>query len=164
MKKTIPVLIAIIVCAAIVGGVWWYLQSGTGVQTTAPDNSTAVTTDTGTPATGTVVLTGSNSATLGNYLTAESNSMSLYAYANDTAGVSNCTDTCATTWPPYTVASADNLTASTGITGAVGTITRADGSLQVTYNGMPLYFYSQDVNVGDTTGDGVGGVWAIAHS
>jgi predicted lipoprotein with Yx(FWY)xxD motif len=159
MKKAAVIVIAVVVCVAIVGGVWWYLQQGVIVPTAAPaDTSSATDTATGAP-----VLTESSSDALGNYLTAASNGMSLYIYSSDTSGVSNCTDTCAATWPPYTVASADNLTAATGITGTLSTITRADGSLQVTYNGAPLYFYSKDVNAGDTTGDGVGGAWSIAR-
>ena len=43
-----------------------------------------------------------------------------------------------------------------------GTVTRADGSAQLTYNGRPLYFYIKDTNPGDTKGQGVGGVWYVA--
>ena len=43
--------------------------------------------------------------------------------------------------------------------GELGTITRDDGSLQVTYNGMPLYYYAKDMARGDTTGEGVGDEW-----
>jgi predicted lipoprotein with Yx(FWY)xxD motif len=43
----------------------------------------------------------------------------------------------------------------------VSTITRADGSAQLTYKGMPLYFWKSDVKPGDTTGNGVGGVWSV---
>ena len=48
-----------------------------------------------------------------------------------------------------------------GANGQVGVITRADGTYQVTYNGIPLYFYDKDKNVGDTTGQGVGGTWFV---
>jgi len=95
------------------------------------------------------------------FLTA-ANGFTLYTFANDTAGVSNCADDCAKAWPPFTVASADNLSAGVGVTGKLGSITRADGKIQVTYNDMPLYYFAKDAAAGDTTGDKVGGVWNVA--
>jgi len=94
------------------------------------------------------------------FLTA-ANGFSLYTFANDAAGVSNCADDCAKAWPPFTVASADNLSVGMGMTGKIGTITRADGKIQVTYNDMPLYYFASDAAAGDTTGDKVGGVWNV---
>lgn len=46
--------------------------------------------------------------------------------------------------------------------GTVGTTQRADGGLQVKYNGMPLYYWAKDQTPGDTTGENVGGVCATA--
>jgi predicted lipoprotein with Yx(FWY)xxD motif len=86
--------------------------------------------------------------------------MTLYIDKADKARVSNCTGACAVTWPPYTVPSsiAANLVGSTpGITGSVGTIKRANGAIQVTYNNLPLYFYSRDKLVGDAKGQNIGG-------
>jgi predicted lipoprotein with Yx(FWY)xxD motif len=97
---------------------------------------------------------------LGNYLFAY-NGMTLYSYIRDERGVSNCTGACAITWPPYIVTSADNLVAESPIPGTVGTITRADGTLQLTYNGIPLYFYSGDTQSGDTLGYDVDGAWNV---
>ena len=146
----------IIVVVVVIGGIFWYMQqSGATVSTADQSQTTAQPTTTTTLALGT-------SGTLGNYLAAGTSGMTLYTYASDQLGVSNCTDTCATTWLPYLVSSADGLSVADGITGTVGTLTRADGTLQVTYNGMPVYFYSQDVKPGDTTGDGVGGLWNVA--
>jgi len=90
---------------------------------------------------------------------ASSTGMTLYLFANDEAGVSNCADACAENWPPYTVESADELVAGAGVGGTLGTIERADGSLQVTYNEWPLYYWAKDAAVGDTTGHNVGDVW-----
>jgi len=53
-------------------------------------------------------------------------------------------------WPP-----GGTLTGGSGVTGTLATISRADGSKQVTYNGMPLYTFQQDAKPGDATGDGV---------
>ena len=49
-----------------------------------------------------------------------------------------------------------------GANGTLATITRDDGTMQVTYNGMPLYGFAADKAPGDTKGDGVGGVWSVA--
>ncbi len=46
-------------------------------------------------------------------------------------------------------------TAGAGVTGQLGTLTRADGTTQVTYAGMPLYYWQGDAKAGDVTGDGV---------
>lgn len=85
----------------------------------------------------------------------------VYTFDRDANGVSACYGDCATTWPPYLVGPEDNINQlKSGVTGKTGTITRTDGSLQMTYNGKPLYFYASDSN-GDPKGDGVGGVWHI---
>ena len=44
----------------------------------------------------------------------------------------------------------------------LGTITRSDGTMQVTYNGWPLYYWAQDKAPGDTTGQGVNKVWWVS--
>ena len=88
--------------------------------------------------------------------------MTLYTFDPDTAGVSTCNGGCADNWPPFTLDSGEEATAGDGVTGTIGTITRDDGTTQVTYNGKPLYYYAADQNPGDATGDGVGGKWHIA--
>ncbi len=85
--------------------------------------------------------------------------MTLYTFAKDTTGVSNCTDKCATAWPPLTVKTAADLVPGVNLPGKFDTISRADGTLQVTYNGMPLYYFSQDQARGDTQGEGVAKLW-----
>jgi predicted lipoprotein with Yx(FWY)xxD motif len=92
---------------------------------------------------------------IGTVLVAASNGKTVYQFANDVkdSGKSNCTGGCATTWPPLTVAAGATPSGGSGVTGTLGTITRADdGSLQVTYNGLPLYFFSGDTAAGDANG------------
>lgn len=103
---------------------------------------------------------GEDAGGLGKYLVA-SNGMTVYAFKRDALGVSNCADQCAVAWPPYTVESADGLTAADGVVGEIGTITRADGTLQVTYNDMPLYFWANDAAAGDVTGHNFRTTWTI---
>lgn len=97
---------------------------------------------------------------LGSFLVGP-NGMTLYIFTRDTLGVSNCADNCAVNWPPFTVESADGLTVAEGIPGEVGAIERADGTLQVTYNDQPLYYWPEDAAAGDATGNTLGGVWWI---
>jgi predicted lipoprotein with Yx(FWY)xxD motif len=91
------------------------------------------------------------------------NGMTLYTKADDTTTSSTCSGSCATTWPPFTIDTGEQVSAGTGVSGTIGTITRDDGSLQVTYNGHPLYYFSGDTAAGDSNGQGLGGIWYIAN-
>lgn len=81
----------------------------------------------------------------------------LYVRAGDSATASTCLDDCATAWPPLFIAAGTTIVGPPGASGPFGRITRPDGSVQATYNGMPLYFWQNDVNSGDTTGQGING-------
>lgn len=88
--------------------------------------------------------------------------MTLYIFTNDTPGLSNCYDQCATNWPPLLVEDGEVPTQGAGVSGELGVITRTDSTRQVTYNGWPLYYWVNDAAPGDTTGHEVGGVWFVA--
>jgi predicted lipoprotein with Yx(FWY)xxD motif len=88
--------------------------------------------------------------------------LTLYVFTNDTDGTSTCNDDCAAAWPPFEVGTGATLEAGDGVSGELSTTERDDGATQVTYEGMPLYFYASDSEPGDATGEGVGGVWFIA--
>ncbi len=100
--------------------------------------------------------TGTASTGIGDVLTAE-NGMTLYIFAKDSAGVSNCYDDCAAKWPPYLVDEA------MAVSGKLSIIERKDETYQLAQDGMPLYFWMNDKAAGDTTGEGVGGVWSAAR-
>lgn len=101
----------------------------------------------------------SQSAQLGAILT-DAEGRTVYLFTNDEGmDGSACTGGCAETWPPLTVESEAEAVAGADVTGELGTITRDDGSLQVTIAGHPLYHFSGDTDAGDTNGHGVGGVW-----
>jgi len=88
--------------------------------------------------------------------------MTLYLFTNDEAGVSNCTEGCLANWPPLLIEEGDEPTAGDDVPGELGVIEREDGEgRQVTYNGMPLYYWQGDTAPGDTTGHEVGGVWFV---
>ncbi|HEX7003783.1 MAG TPA: hypothetical protein VF168_06320 [Trueperaceae bacterium] len=100
--------------------------------------------------------------TLGHFLTGP-NGMTLYVFSNDAPGQSNCYEQCAINWPPLLAGEGDPVVAPLAIPGEFGVTERNDGSRQVTYNGWPLYYWIRDQNVGDTTGQAVGGVWWVAN-
>jgi predicted lipoprotein with Yx(FWY)xxD motif len=99
-----------------------------------------------------------------NILVDGASSMTLYVFASDVAnsGKSACNGDCATTWPPLVVPSGTTPSAGAGVSGKLGTITRDDGTTQVTYNGLPLHHYSGDSSPGDTNGNYPG--WSPAKA
>jgi predicted lipoprotein with Yx(FWY)xxD motif len=99
---------------------------------------------------------------LGKILT-DGKGMTLYLYTPDKENVSNCYDQCAVNWPPLLVGEGLEPVAGEGLTGKLGVTDRTDGGRQVTYNGMPLYYWIKDSQPGDVTGQGVGNVWFVVH-
>src|SRR5215211_9046147 len=101
--------------------------------------------------------------TLGNILT-DSDGRTLYRFTRDTVNVSSaCYGQCAVAWPPLLLDEGTPV-AGEGVNGnLLGVLTRTDGTRQVMYNGMPLYYYNKDANAGDTNGQLVGNVWFIVH-
>ena len=155
----------VIVVIIIIGGLAWYFMAGAPQMAPASQTGTQASTTTETTTDGTAAAPAAAVATagsLGSILTTQSG-MTLYTYSNDTSGVSNCSGQCSVNWPPLTVAAGAQVGATAGATGAWGTIVRADGTTQVTYNGAPLYTYVKDTQPGQTNGQGVGGVWYVAQ-
>ena len=81
----------------------------------------------------------------------------LYTYANDSDGVSNCYGDCAEKWPPHLAEYWDKPRPP------FATIERTDGKKQWTKDGKPLYFSTLDKKKGDTNGDGVDRLWKAAR-
>ena len=107
------------------------------------------------------VVSAATDASVGPYLTGD-NGMTLYIFTKDSPGASVCDGQCAANWPPFTLTSGETVKAGAGVTGTFATITRSDGTAQVTYNDTPLYYFAADKKAGDVVGQGVGGVWFIA--
>lgn len=97
--------------------------------------------------------------TFGSVLT-NSEGFTLYFFAPDSKGDSNCLDGCLAAWPAFNVT---DLTLDEGLNPAdFGSITRTDGAEQTTYKGWPLYLFANDAAAGEINGDGSGGVWFVA--
>jgi len=82
-----------------------------------------------------------------------SDGRALYLFEADKKGSSACTGACAAAWPPDTVTGAPH--AGSGVSQALlGTIKRSDGTMQLTYNGHPLYYFTADTGTGTANGQG----------
>lgn len=90
----------------------------------------------------------------------DANRNSLYILVRDKQGASTCTGDCTTNWPPLIVTGAP--VAGKGLDASLlGTVKRPDGSLQVTYNGWPLYTYVRDTKAGESNGEGLGNLFYL---
>src|SRR5512138_3899010 len=105
------------------------------------------------------VALGSN-AQLGSILV-DSAGKTLYVFTRDTANTPSCYGGCASAWPPL-LASSGSPTGGAGLDASkFGTAARTDGTMQVTYNGRPLYYFARDGQPGDVNGQGLNGSWFV---
>ena len=91
----------------------------------------------------------------------DANGMTLYMFDKDAPGTSNCYGGCAERWPPLLIAAGETPVAGDGVTAELGTTERTDGTVQVTANGWPLYYWFEDTAAGETKGQAVGDVWWV---
>ena len=136
------------------------VATDTSVATDTPSVDTTETV--GVPVTGEATV---NTADVGTYGTVLVNGdgMPLYVFSLDTGDTSACTGDCTTEWMP--MASQGSPAAGDGVDATkLGTVTRDDGSMQVAYNGHPLYTFASDTGSGDAAGQGMednGGTWNL---
>jgi predicted lipoprotein with Yx(FWY)xxD motif len=125
--------------------------ASTGTTTSAPPTSTA----------SSAVLS-TASTPLGTILV-DHQGKTVYLFASDSPGHSTCNGSCLTYWP--IVAAPSPVPASVpGVTAKLGSITRPDGTRQLTVNGWPVYTYAADTAPGMTSGQGTngsGGLWWV---
>ncbi len=151
--------------------------SSSTTTTSAPTSTTATTAPT-TTTTGVAAVPGPSSGTaplyevktgtvpgLGIVLVA-GNGFTLYLFVPDKqSGISTCYSACATAWPPLLLTGTDAPVYGPGVKPELlGSTKRTDGTLQVTYNGWPLYLWQGDSVPGQATGQGInntGGLWYV---
>jgi len=138
----------------------WYLVSASGDAIKAPAEASATTQAPAAAApTGPAMVNLTKNDKFGSILV-DDKGMSLYLFTNDTPNTPTCYDKCATFWPP--LLTAGNAVPGTGLDASkFGTVTRTEGTTQVTYNGWPLYYYAKDKQAGDVTGQGVTNNWYL---
>jgi predicted lipoprotein with Yx(FWY)xxD motif len=86
--------------------------------------------------------------------------MTLYIFTKDVPDQSNCSGDCLKKWPPLKTLGKPSL--GEGVDASlISTASLPDGSMILTYNKMPLYYFAGDAAAGDIKGEGVGGVWYV---
>ena len=129
----------------------------TGAPATTAVPGTTEAPPTTTASTDEIVLASSE---LGDIIT-DGSGATLYLFLPDDQGESVCYDQCEAAWPPLVA----TTTASDGLDpNLLGTVERTDGSTQVTYNGWPLYYFANDLEPGETNGQGVNEVWYVVDA
>lgn len=110
---------------------------------------------------GTVFVSLGSAAGLGEVLV-DSAGHTLYAFSGDGGGTPSCDGACAKAWPPLRDENGEPQPSNGTAAARLGTVTRADGSHQVTYAGHPLYTFAGDKQPGEANGNGqsaFGGTW-----
>jgi predicted lipoprotein with Yx(FWY)xxD motif len=150
VKLAAPLAVALLAAAACSSS-----GSSSGSAAAAPASSAA---------SSTVITTKTSSG--GSFLT-NSAGRAVYLFLADSSGKSACSGACAAAWPPV-VATGQPTAAGDAQSSDLGTITRSDGTKQVTYDGHPLYYFVGDTGPGTDKGQGVDGFgakwWLVAPS
>ena len=100
-------------------------------------------------------------ASLGEILAdADGNTLYMFVPDEEQNGEPTCYDDCAEAWPA--LEAEGEVVAGEGLDQSLlGSVERTDGATQVTYNDLPLYFFSGDEAAGDTNGQGLMDVWYV---
>jgi predicted lipoprotein with Yx(FWY)xxD motif len=149
-------LVVITNLAACGGGEARKAADTTTASATVPAQSAA-------PSTGGARLAVAQRSGIGPYLT-DAKGRSVYLFLKDVGDSSSCYDACAAAWPPVLAAGGTVSGDSAVRTDLLGVSQRRDGAAQVTYNGAPLYYYEDDKQAGDITGqdkEEFGGKWYL---
>lgn len=168
MKKHLSIGLSAFALAALLSGCAGSSGTSTSTAPAAPATSSSAASSSAAssapagssaPAAGAAVIKVAPSK-LGQIVVGEKD-LTVYYYTKDVkdSGVSACVGGCLTAWPPVVTTSATPTVE--GVTGKVGTITTPDGKMQVTINGMPIYYYAKDKAAGEVVGQGVGSVWYV---
>jgi predicted lipoprotein with Yx(FWY)xxD motif len=148
-RMPLPVKVGVPVAATLLAAACGSTGSGSAASPAPGATNTSTVIKTATGSEGTFLVSGSG--------------RSVYLWEKDGSNESACSGACAGAWPPVPVPVHGTLAASGGADASdLGTITRSDGSKQVTYDGHPLYYFAGDTAPGQTNGqgsDGFGAKW-----
>lgn len=137
------------------------LAAGCAAQpVSAPPSNAATSADTAamsSPADAATLTLAMADSPLGSILV-DGHGMTLYLFTKDSPNTSACTGQCLVAWPPLL----GNPTAGRGVDATkLGSFQRADGRVQASYNGWPLYYWKGDSKPGDVSGQKVNQVWFV---
>lgn len=156
VKLAAPLAVALLAAAACSSS----SSSSSGSSSTSNSTSPSAAAPAGSAsgsASSTVITTKTSSG--GSFLT-NSAGRAIYLFMADSSGKSACSGACAAAWPP--VVATGQPTASGGAQSSdLSTITRSDGTKQVTYDGHPLYYFEGDTGPGTDKGQGLNGFGAL---
>jgi len=146
MRRTLTVVAALVLLLAACGGDEEEPPAGGGQE--EPQEEAAATIEVA-------------SSSLGDILAdADGNTLYMFVPDQEEDGEPTCYDDCAEAWPAFEATA--ELTAGEGLDQSLlGTAERTDGTTQVTYNELPLYYFSGDEAAGDTNGQGLMDVWYV---
>jgi len=149
VKLAAPLAVALLAAAAC-------SSSGSSSGSTSNSTSPSAAAPAGS-ASSTVITTKTSSG--GSFLT-NGAGRAVYMFMADSTGKSTCDGACAAAWPPV-VATGQPTASGSAQTSDLGTITRSDGTKQVTYDGHPLYYFEGDTGPGTDKGQGLNGFGAL---
>ena len=148
VKLAAPLAVALLAAAACSSG---------GSSNGSTSSTSASAAGSGSSASSTVITTKTSSG--GSFLT-NGAGRAVYLFMADSSGKSNCDGACAAAWPPVIAAGLPTAAGGAQASG-LSTITRSDGTKQVTYDGHPLYYFEGDTGPGTDKGQGLNGFGAL---
>ena len=158
IKLAAPLAVALLAAAACSSG------SSSGSTSTSSSASPSAAAPASSAASSTVITTKTSSG--GSFLT-NGAGRAVYLFMADSSGKSTCDGACAAAWPPV-IATGQPTAAGAAQASDLSTITRSDGTKQVTYDGHPLYYFQGDTGPGTDKGQGLNGFgalwWLVAPS
>ena len=126
-------------------------SSSTGAAAPASSAASAPSSAASGSASGAMVIKTASSS--GDTFLTDGTGRAVYLWAKDTGGTSACSGACAGAWPPVTTTGSPTASGSAQASD-LGTITRSDGTKQVTYDKHPLYYFAGDSGPGTASGQG----------
>jgi predicted lipoprotein with Yx(FWY)xxD motif len=163
--RTASIAAVVPIVAALLAGCGSSSKGTTSAPSAPPTGTSASAASSSTPTATTGVLFTTKAGPLGRVLAVGPKKLTVYQFEADTSSKSTCTGACASVWPPVTTTGQPRTDAHAAARASdLGTSTRSDGTIQVTFQGHPLYFYAKDQNAGDAHGQGIksfGAAWRV---
>ncbi|MEX0933793.1 MAG: hypothetical protein WD003_00840 [Candidatus Paceibacterota bacterium] len=150
--RNFNIIISVVIALVVVLGIFWF-GAGGGIVTPRDTQTGPTTVDgkgdvLGTPDVSKILSVAINQD--GEYLV-DFSGMTLYTSSRA------CTGECLIVWPPYRAEQEVRK-------GNLSTVLNEElGVLQYTWKGEALYYYEEDLVLGDVKGNGLGGVWSLVR-
>src|SRR5712691_4501309 len=163
LRRFLPITLILVVALLVAACGGSTTSNNPAPTATTPPTTAPTTAPTTTPTTAPSALIQTAMATVGGKtetILTNAQGMTLYYRTSDSPPATVCSGGCAGAWPPLVISGSSVPTSAASLSGKLTIVSDANGN-QVEYNGHPLYTYSRDTAAGQTTGEGVGGVWHV---